>query len=387
METLKLCITTQQYGNIVSGVGTYATNLIDELNKKGHEVTVVCPNNNFIKKKKEMITFLQVDKWNNDPTPNNWFSLSYNFAKKINSTKNDFDIIHFTDARESLFHSKNYIPVVGTQHDFYSADAKKNPLYYKQYFGDWIKRYFYYNINNILEQKALGKLDEIIAVCRFTSNQINKSYRIPKKNLHTVYNGIYYDKYAINKRKSHADPIILFIGGNFKRKGLPSIIRSSPEVIREIPTVKFYIIGKDPDTNHLQELCKKLGVEKNFIFLGYVSDDEIFHYLSIADVFIMPSLFESFAFVFLEAMASGIPVIGGKTGGATELIIHNTNGFIVDPHDYKKISKYILILLHNKDVWKKMSENCKKTVEDFSLEKMVNNTIEVYKLAMLKEPY
>ena len=101
----------------------------------------------------------------------------------------------------------------------------------------------------------------------------------------------------------------------------------------------------------------------------------------------MPSLFESFAFVFLEAMASGIPVIGGKTGGATELIIHNTNGFIVDPHDYKKISKYILILLHNKDVWKKMSENCKKTVENFSLEKMVNNTIEVYKSAMLKEPY
>ena len=378
MEPLKLCIITQQYGNIWSGAGTYATLLIDSLAKKGHDVTVICPTDSVIEKK-ENINFLMVKKPKLDPT---WISISYNFSKKLKQLgKKRFDIIHFTDAREALFYSKSETPVVGSMLDYYFTVANKNPLYYKKYYNDWFKRYLYYNFGKAIERKTLFNLNVILPVCQHISNKLQIVYKIPANKLRVVYNGIDIEKFKASRKKYQKPdyPIILFIGTNFQRKGLPHLIKSSPQVIKELPTVQFYVIGKDPNAEILKKLCTTLNVENNFKFLGHIKYQDLPFYYEIADVFVMPSLIEGFATVFMEAMASGTPVIGGNVGCTKELINHGKNGFLVEKDDVDQLAAYILESVRDRDLKALLINGGYKTVENFNIQITVSNILNVYK--------
>lgn len=378
MEPLKICIITQQYGNIWSGAGTYATLLIDSLAKKGHDVTVICPTDSVIEKK-ENINFLMVKKPKLDPT---WISISYNFSKKLKQLgKKRFDIIHFTDAREALFYSKSETPVVGSMLDYYFTVANKNPLYYKKYYNDWFKRYLYYNFGKAIERKTLFNLNVILPVCQHISNKLQIVYKIPANKLRVVYNGIDIEKFKASRKKYQKPdyPIILFIGTNFQRKGLPHLIKSSPQVIKELPTVQFYVIGKDPNAEILKKLCTTLNVENNFKFLGHIKYQDLPFYYEIADVFVMPSLIEGFATVFMEAMASGTPVIGGNVGCTKELINHGKNGFLVEKDDVDQLAAYILESVRDRDLKALLINGGYKTVENFNIRITVSNILDVYK--------
>jgi len=378
MEPLKICIITQQYGNIWSGAGTYATLLIDSLAKKGHDVTVICPTDSVIEKK-ENINFLMVKKSKLDPP---WLSISYNFSKKLKQLgKKRFDIIHFTDAREALFYSKSETPVVGSMLDYYFTVANKNPLYYKKYYNDWFKRYLYYNFGKAIERKTLFNLNVILPVCQHISNKLQIVYKIPANKLRVVYNGIDIEKFKASRKKYQKPdyPIILFIGTNFQRKGLPHLIKSSPQVIKELPTVQFYVIGKDPNAEILKKLCTTLNVENNFKFLGHIKYQDLPFYYEIADVFVMPSLIEGFATVFMEAMASGTPVIGGNVGCTKELINHGKNGFLVEKDDVDQLAAYILESVRDRDLKALLINEGYKTVENFNIQITVSNILNVYK--------
>ena len=125
---MKICIVTQQYRNIHSGIGLYATNIIKYLSNLGHYITVICSPDCKIDKSKN-VNFIRVKNHKLDPTPNRWVSFSYHVSKYLKN-KNNFDIIHFSDAREALFIKNKNAKLIGNMNDFYTADAKINPLYY-----------------------------------------------------------------------------------------------------------------------------------------------------------------------------------------------------------------------------------------------------------------
>lgn len=374
---MKICFATQQYGNIRSGVGNYATFLINTLASIGHNITVICPDDSVITKN-ENIRFLIVPKSQKDPTAGSWVSLAYRFAKKIKYLKEGFDLIHFTDARESLFYEKGDVPLIGTLHDFYSAIAKKNPFHYMKHYNDYFKRTAYYNVNKFLEERAIKKCDYLISVCKYTSRKIGEIYDIPSNKFRVIYNGIDSREFEVKPKQKNNEISILFIGGNFYRKGVPLIIKSSTKVVKKFPNIKYYIIGEDKNKNKLIKLTKKLDVNMNFDFVGRIDYDEIKGYFQKATLFLMPSLYESFAIVFLEAMASGTPVIAGNMGGTTELIRNGENGFLVDPYNSHNLAEKTIKILESEGLRQKFIKNGLETVKDFSIEKMVENTVEVY---------
>ena len=171
-KPLNICLVTQQYGEVRSGIGIHARIMVEGLIRAGHKVTVICPNGSI--KQKKGVNFVFVKKCLIDPSAGKWLSLSYKFSKKIKELQKDkkFDIIHFTDARESLFCSKN-LPVIGNMNDVYYAMASKNPFFYKRYYYDWLKRYLYYNLVKFLEKRALHKLSAIICNSKFVKLTLN----------------------------------------------------------------------------------------------------------------------------------------------------------------------------------------------------------------------
>ncbi len=389
MKPLRLCLFTQQYGHLWSGLGTYATHLIHGLADAGHEVTVVCPEeaNRDIHPKIRVVT---VPKNRFDPSHGQWFSLSYKFSKILSKLlrQGNFQLVHFTDAREALFCPKTKTPTVGTANDCYFAEAPVSPFFYRHYYQDWLRRFLYYQTVRKLEPRAFNKLKGVIATSRYVKESLIRSYGLSAASFEVIYYAVRQD---LSDRRvqppvqSPEEIRMLFVGSNFQRKGLPTLIRALPQVLVRIPSAKLYVIGKDPNQAAMQQLCKRMKVENHVRFLGGLPHPEVLKHFNQADIFVMPSLIEGFGIVFLEAMAAGVPAIGSSLGGTRELITDGINGFLVKPLDVQNLAQKICMLLENKPLREQIVTQGYQTIRHFTLKQMVERTTAYYE-KVIREP-
>jgi len=376
---LKICVITQQLGKIFSGPGLHTYNLVNALIADGHNVCVIAPINQRPSKLLNF-EFISIDQSILNGTQARWIPLSFLYWRKFRriSHKN-FDLIHFTDARESLFFRTD-IPCVGNINDTYAAELR-SISYYQKHFTDWYIRWPYYLMARLFEKFAYSKLDVLIANSEFTAKTIHEKYRINEKKIHVCYKGIDVSKYQsaeIKERNFQNSPVILFVGTNMQRKGLPTLIHAAHIVTQKIPNVKFWIVGEDKTLPEMKKLCINEGVDNSFVFWGWKSQEELSELYSQADIFVMPSLTEALGVVFLEAMASGLPVIGTNIGGIPEIIQDGINGLLVPPDDSTALARALTKLLVDVELRKEISGNAQKMVQRFSVGRMMETTYQIY---------
>lgn len=384
MRSHRILLVTREYGKILSGLGTYTVSLARGLRIKEFKVTVVCPENQM--PAKEDGTYL--------PVKRSGSPIWKDFARAVYPIYRDYDIIHFAEAREARqfvdFRNRVKPPcIIGTVHDVGSAMAKINPLpYMRDYPYDWAKRFLYFNMNRRTEGYTLKRLDRVIAVCEYTVKKIVENYGLRYDKVDTVHNGIDLAEYGqcvphfSEKDTPCQAPVLLFIGGNFQRKGLRTVIRAVSIISRAYPSVKCLIAGSGLFENRFKSEMQELGVSANFEFLGHVQRTDMEKYFAASHLFVMPSLYESSPFSFMEAMACGLPVIGSNTGGMPELVQHGQDGFLVEPHDPTSLAECVLKVLEDKNLWQRMSQNCRETVKRFTLDNMIEETIKVYEKSL-----
>ena len=116
-------------------------------------------------------------------------------------------------------------------------------------------------------------------------------------------------------------------------KGHDRVITALPRVLERIPDVAYLVVGDGDDRQRLEKLAQTTGVAHAMQFAGHVSHSELPDYFRLADVFVMPSTGEGFGIAFLEAAASGLPVIGGNRDGSVDALAEGTIGTLVDPDD------------------------------------------------------
>jgi glycosyltransferase involved in cell wall biosynthesis len=381
LRMLSICVVTQQLGKIVSGPGLHASNLVRSLAADGQSVTVVAPEDQ--RPPGEL-------SYNFVPIPGNlfsgnharWFPISWHAGRTLHRLERtmNFDIIHFTDAREVLFCSSK-LPLVGNMNDTYAAE-KEGLGYYISHYQEGLMRWLYYSFIHGCEQWGLPRLKAVIANSDYTARVITKRYRLMPERVHVCYKSVELSKYilALEKRvcqKSHK-PRVLFLGGNYQRKGVPYLIRAAPMVLQRVPGCEFWIAGRDDAEPAMRALCRQLGVEDSFQFLGWKSQDELVDLYAQADVFAMPSLIEAFGMVFLEAMAAGVPVIGTRVGGVPEMITDGKNGRLVSPQDSVELAAALVEVLLNPALQEKFRTAGLETARSFSVERMMEHTYRIY---------
>jgi glycosyltransferase involved in cell wall biosynthesis len=134
-------------------------------------------------------------------------------------------------------------------------------------------------------------------------------------------------------------------------KGIDTMIKTLPLLIKDIPNIKYSVIGKGEDTIRLKQIAKEQDVEKYVDFLGFV--DDINAYYQHCDIFSLPSKKEGFGIVYLEAMQYKKPVIGCNFGGPTDVIKHKETGYLCEYDDINQIAKSILEI-YNDDIQKEI---------------------------------
>jgi len=296
----------------------------------------------------------------------------------------EMDIAHaqyntpYSDYSALRYAKKKNIPFVVTYHN----DAPESG-------GIFIRNWANKIYNKTLLKNVLSGADAIIA----TSNSyVNESMFLGdyKEKIEVIPNGINLNEFENNLSKSECrkkldlpqdKKIILFFGNIVVYKG-PYILLKAISTIKDfIKDFELVFAGRGEMQEELIKMAKNLGVEKNIRFSGYVEEHLKPLYFKSADIFCLPSinLAEAFGIVNLEAMACGVPIVSTKLGGIPDVVESGKNGLLAEPGDEKSLADALIYLLENEDTAKKMGNYGKQKVQDYSWEKIAEQTEEVYK--------
>jgi phosphatidyl-myo-inositol dimannoside synthase len=130
-------------------------------------------------------------------------------------------------------------------------------------------------------------------------------------------------------------------------KGHDRVIRVLPSLLTRYSDALYLVVGDGDDRPRLEKLAADLGLTEKVKFVGVVTSEELPEYFRLADVFVMPSTAEGFGIVFLEAMASGIPVIGGNRDGSLDALADGVLGSPIDPENKEDLVSAICAALCN----------------------------------------
>jgi glycosyltransferase involved in cell wall biosynthesis len=140
---------------------------------------------------------------------------------------------------------------------------------------------------------------------------------------------------------------IMYAGSITMRKGLSYLLRAFAKVARSYRDVELHIYGKGPQLPHLRSLALKLGISDKVVFHGFVPRRKLIEKYSEHDIYVHPSLSESFGVAVLEAMAAGLPVVASNIPNLNEIIVHGKTGFLFKPKDVEDLAEHISILIEN----------------------------------------
>lgn len=249
------------------------------------------------------------------------------------------------------------------------------------------------------ERQVLEIADQIIAATLAERAQLEFLYHADKDKITIIPPGVdishFYPipadeaKCAIDVPKE--DRMLLYVGRIEPLKGVDTLIRAIAHM-RKTGVMEQYphslaIIGGDPDAvpedmnsemSRLQNLCYKLGLQDMVVFLGKRSQASLPYYYSAAEVLVMPSHYESFGMVALEAMACGTPVVASQVGGLAFLIQDGVTGFVVPGGDYLALSERLTQLLSQPELRARLGQQAADYAKDYAWENITNRMIDLY---------
>ncbi len=191
-----------------------------------------------------------------------------------------------------------------------------------------------------------------------------------------------FTEYSINNQSEKKT--ILFVGRLITWKGVHILIEATNILKEKKCNIQVMIVGDGPNRDELINFSKRMMVDSIVHFLGKISRHELLSYYKMADVFVLPSILhknqtEGLGVVLLEAMASGIPVIGSNIGGIPDIIENKVNGLLVPPGDPVALANSIYYIINNPDRSEKFKDEGFFTVKNrFSWSVISTQFIELY---------
>ena len=253
------------------------------------------------------------------------------------------------------------------------------------------KMWYYYFRERIFWTSA----ERVLAVSSALRDDLITRYGISGKKISTVYNGV--DTHLFRRvSENEAIPsvleqfsgkrIILYVGHFGPRKGLIFLIRAMNEIAREVPDAVAVCIGGVPPWlgkadywSHLRKEISEYNLEDKILLLDRVPNESLPLYYSLASVFVLPSFYEAFAKVVLEAMACEDPVVITKEGGPKEAIEDGKSGLLVEYGSSSQLANAVIEVLQDERRGRQMGYEARKRIErDFTWEAVATRVNEAY---------
>lgn len=268
------------------------------------------------------------------------------------------------------------ISLLSTKHGYQekylsSYDEHKGRIVYNGYY--FISRYLARNIN---EHVAVSK----------TMSDLYYDLKLTRTRVKYIHHGI--DMPALpetvtEKKFRLASPQLVIIGRIEKMKGHQYLFEAMPGIIKQFPEVKLLVIGNGTQKEYLVKLASRLGIENNILFMGFEEDP--YPFISHSDVTVLPSLFEPFGLVYIEAFALKVPVVAFDTPACNEIVSDNETGLLAPVYNSAALADKIIYLLQHPEERKRIGENgYVKYTGYYNTERMTRETAAWYRSVITK---
>lgn len=246
------------------------------------------------------------------------------------------------------------------------------------------------------EKQVLRRADRIVVATLAELTQLRFLYKADASKMVVIPPGVdvsHFYSIPSDEAKMYIglkpeDRMILFVGRIEPLKGVDTLIEAMACLQpKESRPVHLAIIGGDPSASpeemnaemaRLQNLCEVLGLDQSVVFLGMRDQDKLPYYYSAAEVVVMPSHYESFGMVALEAMACGTPVIASEVGGLAYLVRDGETGFTIPAEEPETLCEKLSWLLNDAELHQKMSAQAAAYAQDYAWEKIAKQIVEMY---------
>ena len=221
---------------------------------------------------------------------------------------------------------------------------------------------------------SINQSDAITAVSENLKEETYRTFKI-EKDIEVIYNFVDVQRFskkpidAFRKVIAPNNERIVLHASNFRKiKRIGDVIHIFKKLNDVIPS-KLLLVGDGPERPMAEALCRELNLCDEIRFVGKQQDmEEIF---AIADLFLLPSEYESFGLSALEAMAGGAPVVSTNVGGLPEIITPGENGFMANIGDTSQMAQYDIDILKDENTFKRFKANARKQAENFDITRIV----------------
>jgi glycosyltransferase involved in cell wall biosynthesis len=370
---------------IVGGIARHVAELYPELVKLGHDIHLITPEVGQASLY-EVIEGIHVHRVPVAPG-NDFFHWVANLNEsmghqggKLILEEGPFDVIHAHDwlvgdaaiALKRLFK----IPLIATIH----------ATEYGRYNGIYNETQSYiHQKENLLAYDAW----RIIVCTEYMRGEVQRALHSPADKIDVIFNGIrpekkkhHEDFHAQDFRRQFAadhEKIVYYLGRMTYEKGIPVLLNAAPKILWEMGGyVKFVIVGGG-NTDHLKRQAWDLGIWDKCYFTGFLSEEYLDKFQTVADCAVFPSLYEPFGIVALESFASRVPVVVSDTGGFPEVVQHTKTGIVTQVNNSDSLAWGILEVLKNPGYSRWLVDNAYEDLERrFSWPKLAQQTEAVY---------
>jgi N-acetyl-alpha-D-glucosaminyl L-malate synthase BshA len=235
---------------------------------------------------------------------------------------------------------------------------------------------------------SINESDAITAVSENLKEETFKSFEI-EKDILVIPNFVDAKRFHLTNKEHfkkmlapNGERILAHVSNFRKVKRVEDVLAVFKKVHEKMPS-KLLMIGDGPERQNAEDICRKLDICNDVRFLG--KQDQMEEILNIADLFLLPSQYESFGLAALEAMACGVPVISSNAGGLPEINIHGTTGYLADVGDVDAMAKFAIQILEEETNLQTFKDNALAQASEFSIDKIVPMYEALYEEIALKK--
>ncbi|HVP27164.1 MAG TPA: glycosyltransferase family 4 protein [Candidatus Bathyarchaeia archaeon] len=376
---------------IIGGISPHVYNLSRSLAKNGAKVYVVtcdfpgAPQHEIV----DGVEVFRTDSYKN-PSPD---FATWVYLMNMNMQKEAAALVNSLDGKVDVFHAHDWLVAtagIGLKHVF------RKPFFATIHSTEIGRRngihFAYERMIHETEAWLTYEAWKVICCSDYMISHVRWAFGLPEDKLVMVPNGVNTEAYSKNAkvdlnqfRSKFASPeekLVLFVGRLVYEKGVHVLVNAIPKVLEKV-NAKFVIVGNGYMKEQLSNLANSRGISNKVMFTGFVDDDTLRKLQICADVSVVPSLFEPFGIVALEAMAARSPVVVSDTGGLSEIVEHDVSGIKVYVDNPNSLAWGITKVLGDEGYANWLRTNAyKKVQEKYNWDKIAQQTKNIYETVL-----